>query len=173
MRPLFALVSVACLLFPIQRLAANAPDGSIANSPNAEWDMIRFEVKAWGGLVYAWQFTPLYGGAYMKTVQGDGPEITQIKSIDEDLDRYRDLERIVRQLPVPAPDANSCQEMMPHDAYGVIRLTRGATTTEISWNAGCKDVTYTKFMSVLREADDLVSDWVSKLPITRTEPQAN
>lgn len=33
-----------------------------------------------------------------------------------------------------------------------------------------KDVTYAKLMSVLREAHDLVSHWVNKLPITLAEP---
>ena len=53
----------------------------------------------------------------------------------------------------------------------IIRLTRGATTTEIAWNSGCQDRTYAPFLKVLRDADTLVSGWAKDVPISRTETQ--
>ena len=59
--------------------------------------------------------------------------------------------------------------MMNDAPYGTIRMTKGATTTEIRWNSGCMDQDYASFMGVLREADTLVSGWGKANPADRTE----
>jgi len=142
-----------------------------------QWDMIHFEVKALGERVYAWQFTPQYGGVHMRNVQPDPSNLNQhataYKTLDQNMQRYVALEAIIAHLSTPAPDSSICEDFMPHDGYGTLRLTRGATTTEIAWNAGCKDEVYATFMTFLREADDLVGSWAKDVPVSRTEMEAN
>ena len=58
---------------------------------------------------------------------------------------------------------------MTDAAYGTLRMTAGATTTEIEWNSGCLDDDYKTFLSVLREANELVSGWGSAKPADRSE----
>jgi hypothetical protein len=58
---------------------------------------------------------------------------------------------------------------MPDLPYGTIRLTRGATTLEISWNSGCMDDGYRAFIDLLKAADSLVAGWGRAGNILRTE----
>jgi hypothetical protein len=53
---------------------------------------------------------------------------------------------------------------------GLIRLTRGATTTEIAWNSGCLDDAYRTLMDALKAADSLVAGWGRAGKILRREP---
>jgi len=53
--------------------------------------------------------------------------------------------------------------------YGTIRLTRGSTTKEISWNAGCMDKDYVAFLDTLKAANELVGKWGKVGKIIRTE----
>lgn len=135
--------------------------------------MVFFEVKSWGGQVYSWQFTPLYGGVHMETLQREEgqPELRTVgyRTLEPAPERYAQLERILDRLPDPAPDSNACENFVPDLSYGIIRLTRGATTMEIAWNSGCMDREYANFLAPLREADSLVSSWARDLPISRTE----
>lgn len=161
---IFALSSTARAS---EQPAAQAPP------PTPKWDMVFFEVKNWGEQVYSWQFTPLYGGVHMETLQPEQgqPEVRTVgyRTLETDAERYAQLERILDRLPDPAPDSNACENFVPDFAYGIIRLSRSATTTEISWNSGCMDRDYAGFLSTLREADSLVSGWARDLPISRTE----
>lgn len=152
---------------------AAAQEPAAKQPPVPKWDMIRFEVKSWGSNVYSWQFTPSYGGVHMENVT---PEDVQSKeqtiayrTLETDVGRYHQLEKTLDGLPVPAPDSAECENFIPDLAYGTIRLTSGATTTEISWNSGCQDRGYAPFLMVLREADTLVSGWAKAEPVTRTE----
>jgi hypothetical protein len=56
--------------------------------------------------------------------------------------------------------------------YGTIRLTRGATTTEIAWNSGCMDSQYLRFLSILQSADQKVAAWGKAAPVVQTERSA-
>ena len=174
-RFILALSSIMFLAFGTLALATD--DTAEPPATETQWDMIHFEVKSWGGRVYAWQFTPQYGGVHMKNVQPDpsnpNQRATAYKTLDQNMQRYGALEAIIARLPTPAPDSSICEDFMSDDAYGTLRLTRGATTTEIAWNAGCKDEAYATFMTFLREADDLVGSWVKDVPVSRTEMEAN
>lgn len=93
------------------------------------------------------------------------------RALDADSERYQQLEMILDELPDTAPDSAKCDNFMPDLAYGILRLTRNATTAEISWNSGCQDRIYAPFLKVLRDADTLVSGWAKDIPVTRTESQ--
>ena len=111
----------------------------------------------------------------MENVEPEDPQ-SQVQTIayrtlEADPKRYQELEEILVGLPDPAPDSSECENFIPDLAYGTIRLTRAATTIEISWNSGCQDGAYAPFLKVLRDADTLVSGWAKDIPITRTETQ--
>ena len=111
----------------------------------------------------------------METVEPADPQTQNhtiaYRTLDANSERYRQLEMILDGLPNPAPDSAKCDNFMPDLPYGILRLTRNATTTEISWNSGCQDGAYAPFLKILRDADTLVSGWAKDIPITRTETQ--
>ena len=111
----------------------------------------------------------------METVEPADPQTQNhtiaYRTLETDPKRYQQLEQILDGLPDPAPDSSECENFIPDLAYGTVRLTRGATTIEISWNSGCQDGAYAPFLKVLRDADTLVSGWAKDIPVTRTETQ--
>ena len=111
----------------------------------------------------------------MENVEPEDPQSQEhtiaYRTLDTDPKRYQQLEQILNSLPDPAPNSSECENFVPDLAYGIIRLTRGATTTEIAWNSGCQDRTFAPFLKVLRDADTLVSGWAKDVPISRTETQ--
>lgn len=165
----------------LMALSLSSPSVAVARSegeqppPEPDWDLIAFEVKSWGAPIHQWQFSPLYGGVWIGVERKDDPSrIVWTKSfhtLDADGARYAELEALVRKLPRPAPDAADCSNMMTDMPYGTIRLTRGATTTEIAWQSGCLDDGYAGFIATLREADSLVTEWGKAVPVSRTEDQ--
>ncbi len=124
--------------------------------------------------MWQWQFSPEYGGVWVEAVSEDGAPMSdrtlKFHTLETDPQRYVALQDIFRQLPDPAPDSADCEQMMTDMAYGTVRLTRGATTTEIAWNSGCMDEDYAEFLALLREADQMVSQWGREAPVSRTEP---
>ncbi len=164
---------MAGLAFMTLATPATPQEPSAPPPSEADWDMIAFEVKSWGQPLTQWQFTPSYGGVWIEIARKqDSVQPTWTKTyhpLESDMERYTELERLVRRLQSPAPDPAECTNMMTDQPYGTIRLTRGATTTEIAWNAGCMDTKYIAFMSVLREADELVAGWGKAAPASRTE----
>lgn len=137
------------------------------------WDTIAFEVKNRGEPIYRWQFTPEYGGFWMEVVdqgaQPSGQHTFAIHTLPADLQRYLVLEDIVGRFPDPAPDSAGCANYLPDAAYGTIRLTRAATTTEISWSSSCRDATYVAFTDLMKEADQLITSWGRRQPVSREE----
>lgn len=129
--------------------------------PGPNWDLIAFETKSWGAPLSSWRVGKEGSGSWVEAVQeGNDPRQTILVNheIDGDVGNYIALERIFSGLPVPAPDPDDCNNFMPDMPYGTIRLTRGATTTEIAWNAGCMDPDYLKFLDLLKQADSFVSE---------------
>lgn len=165
-RPVF----LAIALLSSMPVAAQDTD---AEPAEAEWDMIRFDVLSWGGPVTWWQFTPEYGGVWAQNTSDPGvyseTYTLAFHPLEADRARYDALAGLMRRLPDPAPDSEPCENFLTDQAYGTIRLTRGATTTEIAWNSGCMDEDYAAFMAILREADALVSGWGREVPVGRTE----
>jgi len=80
---------------------------------------------------------------------------------------YTALQTILRRLEAPAPDSSQCRSFITDAPYGTLRLTRGATTTEIAWNAGCMDADYRAFVAVLKDADQHVAALGKAAPVTR------
>ncbi len=146
-----------------------------APPPQSDWDMIAFEMKSWGITQSRWQYSREYGRVWIAfAAKPDAPQPTQTLSfhtLEPDNKRYAALAQLVSQVPVPAPDPATCKNMMTDQPYGTIRMTRGATTTEIAWNAGCQDKDYLALLGTLREADALVAAWGKAAPVNRTEDQ--
>lgn len=163
---------VCTLLALFASVTVQAQEATVPE-PDPEWDMIRLEVKSWGAPVREWQFGKEYGGYWGENVSQGGayaPTYTlAYHTLEQDTARYQALADIVSRLPEPAPNSEGCENFMTDQAYGVIRLTLGATTTEIAWNSGCQDEDYAVFMALLREADELVSGWGRAEPVNRTE----
>ena len=144
--------------------------------PDAQaWDFVEFEVKSWGSSRSSWRMLPNGGGSWTVPVQEDGqppnaPAAQQWHEIEPEAGNYVLLEAILDKLPDPAPDYQDCANFITDAAYGSLRLTRGATTTEIAWNSGCLDDDYVAFMDVLREADQHVQALGKAAPVSRVEP---
>jgi hypothetical protein len=130
--------------------------------PAPRWDFIAFEVKAWGEPISSWRLTSRGEGSWTETRKEQGELLGSYTlvwhEIAEDAQLYIALENILAKLPALAPDFNKCANFTPDLAYGTIRLTKGATTTEIAWNSGCMDEGYRAFMDTLKQADMLVAE---------------
>lgn len=141
--------------------------------PPPEWDMVAFETKSWGEPLSSWRLGKDGGGSWTQTVRKDGARLGDYSlafhEIATDVQNYIAIERILSLLPEPAPDSSDCANFLSDLPYGTIRLTRGATTTEIAWNSGCMDENYKPFLDVLKRADMLVRKWGESSPILRTE----
>ena len=157
-------------------LAAVPADLAAEPVPDAQaWDFLEFEVKSWGSSRSSWRMLPNGGGSWTVAVQEDGqppnaPAAQEWHEIEPEAGNYARLEAILDKLPDPAPDFQACANFMTDAAYGTLRLTRGATTTEIAWNSGCLDDDYVAFMDVLREADQHVQALGKAAPVSRVEP---
>ena len=170
-----ATATAASALFLLAPSAAFSGTPADASAP--DWDYVEFEVKSWGGPVTSWRILSNGGGSWTEAVRTNGQAPTTPAShawheIDPDAANYAALEAILRRLPNPAPDFNSCENFMSDMAYGTLRLTRGATTIEIAWNDGCLDDDYREFMGVLREAHEHMQALGKAAPVSRIEPPA-
>jgi len=145
--------------------------------PGPDWDMVAFESKFWGAPLSSWTITAQGGGSWVEVKEQSPPRhgaYTQVwHEIEPSIDRYIALERILRRLPVPAPNSSQCNQFMTDQAYGTIRMTRGATTTEIAWNSGCRDPEYLTFLDTLKASDQLIAAAGKAGKIIRTETQGS
>ena len=144
------------------------------NKPPEPWDFVQFEVKSWGAPISSWRILPDGGGSWTEAVPEDGqpptvPAAQAWHEIEPDPANYAALEAILARLPDPAPDSGDCTNFMTDAPYGTLRLTRGATTTEIAWNSGCMDEDYLVFMGVLKEADPHMQAIGKAAPVSRVE----
>lgn len=149
--------------------------GSAEEGP---WDFVEFEVKSWGAPMSPWRILPNGGGSWTESVREDGqppnmPAAQAWHEIEPEVSNYTGLETILQRLPDPAPDSQDCENFMTDAAYGTLRMTRGATTTEIAWNAGCLDEDYVAFMAILKEADEHMQELGKAAPVSRVEPAAS
>lgn len=135
--------------------------------------MIAFEVKSWGTPVSSWRLLSNGGGSWTETIRETNAKFGEYTlawhEIEPNVQNYIAIERILRGLPQPAPDSQDCENFMTDMAYGTIRLTRGATTTEIAWNSGCMDEGYRAFLDTLKEADMRMRDLGRVGKVLRTE----
>ena len=158
---------------PLVALCATAAvaQDTPAAPPPPDWDMVVFDMKSWGEPVVSWRITSRGGGSWTETERGDrlGRYTLVWHEIEPAAERYVALERILRRLPEQAPDSAECTNFMTDQPYGTIRLTRGATTVEHAYNAGCMDEAYAEFLATLRNANDLVALWGRDAPVLRRE----
>lgn len=135
--------------------------------------MIAFEVKSWGRPVSSWRLLADGSGSWTETVAGSGGPPDAYRLVWHEFaagaDGYRQVEEILSRLPDPAPNYEDCSNYMTDAPYGTIRLTHGATTTEIAWNSGCMDENYRVFTDALKTADTVVAGWGRAGRILRTE----
>lgn len=156
-------------------LAVAIAPAALAQEPPAEprWDFIAFEVKGWGEPISSWRLTSQGAGSWTETRKEPGEPLGSYTliwhEIVEDAQLYIALEKILAKLPDPAPDPNECANFMPDLASGTIRMTKGATTIEIAWNAGCMDEDYRAFLATLQESDMLVAEAGRKGRVLREE----
>lgn len=161
---------------PIAIAAAGlAPIPAAAQStPETDWDLVSFEVKSWGAPVTSWRILANGGGSWTEAVRSEGqpptvPPALAWHEIEPDPSNYATLQEILQRLPATAPDSAKCERFMTDAAYGLLRMTKGATTTEIAWNDGCFDEDYRAFLSILKDADAHMAALGKAAPVTRTE----
>lgn len=135
--------------------------------------MVAFEVSSWGRPVTSWRVLADGSGSWTETVTREGAPPGEYDLVWHEFAAgekgYREVVTILSRLPDPAPDYDHCANSMTDQPYGKIRLTRGATTTEIAWNSGCMDDDYRAFMDTLKAADTAVAGWGRAGKILRTE----
>jgi hypothetical protein len=144
---------------PISAHPKRAPEA--APAIQTSWDFIAFETKGWGVPITSWRILPNGGGSWTETVRAKDAAWSDYRlswyEFEPDAFAYTQLVAILNGLPTSAPDSRKCANFMPDMPYGTIRLTKGATTTEIAWNSGCLDPDYQKFIETLKKADMLVA----------------
>lgn len=162
------LPALALILLPEPALAEKAHEEEAAG-----WDWIAFEMNSWGRPVSSWRIRPTGDGSWTQAVSPDGQPFGDYSLVWHEVtageEGFARLSAILAGLPEPAPAYDDCENSMTDQPYGIVRLTRGATTTEIAYNAGCLDDGYVAFLDVLREANQLVEGWGKAGKVLRTE----
>jgi len=134
-----------------------------ARSGGNDWDMVAFDMKYWGRPRWSWNVSASGKGSWMEAVSENGAlfgkYVLTVHEVDAGEEGWRRLRAILERLPPRAPDYDKCRQRITDQPYGTLRLTRGSTTTEISWNAGCMDSDYKAFLDRLKQADTLVGEW--------------
>lgn len=148
-------------------------DTATENSPAGTWDMMEFETKFWGRPLTSWRLVPTGEGSWVQAMPGEvsaGQANTLVfHEINIGEEGYRQIADIFGRLPEIAPDFSTCTNFLTDQPYGTVRFTRGATTTEIAWNAGCMDEGYAAFLETLKAADTQMREWGLGSQILRTE----
>lgn len=138
------------------------------------WDMIAFEVKAWGRQATSWRLLPNGSGSWTEVVEAGGAQAARYSTVWHEVEAgapgFAQVVAELSRLPLPAPDSAAGANFMPDLPYGTLRLTRGATTVEIAWNTGCMDAGYRAFVQTLKVADSIVAAWGRAGRVLRTEP---
>lgn len=154
-------------------LGADSAAQPSAGRWSGPWDLIAFEVRSWGEPVTSWRLLADGSGSWTEAVRDDGAPLGDHRLVWHEFaagaDGYRQVEAILTHLPDPIPDYAGCANRMTDLPYGTIRLTRGATTVEITWNSGCMDDSYRAFIETLKAADTVVTAWGRAGQILRTE----
>ena len=162
--PLAALLLGACTTTP----AGNAPV-----------DRIAYVTNSWGRVVSGWVVGPEGQGSWYERVNDSGqpgpvgPYQLRYHEFDAGEGGFAELQGLLAGLPDSAPNPRDCEQFRTDDLYGTLRRTTGATTEEISYNQGCRDAWYQRFMGQLLAADALVEQWGKAAPMSGTESYAS
>lgn len=165
------MLAASLLVMSCSHASASTPE----SPPPPPWDMISFTMNSWGSPLTIWNILPDGSGGFAEAVHEEGappigPAPMAWHELPADAGQYAKLVAILERLPEEAPNAMECENFMTDAPYGTLRLTRGATTTEIAWNSGCMDDDYVAFMSVLGDANNLVGEIGKAQPVSRTDP---
>ncbi|MCJ2178585.1 hypothetical protein [Novosphingobium album (ex Hu et al. 2023)] len=166
--------AVAVTVIFVTGFSPTYADGKSTPRPDPQtWDLIAFEVKSWGRGISSWRIGTDGAGNWAESTDTAGEQTADTRTvyhvIEAGPDGFEQIRIILSHLPDPALDANSCRQFIPDMAYGTIRFTKGATTTEIAWNSGCMDDDYRTFMEALKQADELMRQRGKAGRILRTE----
>jgi hypothetical protein len=157
----------------ILALALGTSAGAQARDATSAWDSVAFEMNSWGQPLASWTVFRGGGGNWVETVrEGNttfGKYTLVVHQVEAGDRGYGALLGILRNLPRQAPDYEACRNSMTDMPYGTLRLTRGSTTTEIAWNAGCMDKPYVEFLDTLKSANELVGGWGKSGKVLRSE----
>lgn len=165
-----ALLS-AGLVMSAAAVAGHRTDGAHAQphvAKGASPDAIAFEMRSWGALVTQWSVQKDGAGFWIGTATDAlvvGERVTARHDLAMGAQAFGEIAAILSALPDPAPDAAQCATFMTDQPYGIVRIMRAATTTEIAWNAGCRDAAYVAFLDVLKAADTRVARAGRKSPV--------
>lgn len=167
------LLGFAALLIA-QTVRADDNHAKADHTPSPQWDMIAFEMNSWGQPIRSWRILANGGGSWTVAEREESaPPFSAPSLVWHDIEpeaaNYAALEKILAALPDTAPDADACANFMTDMPYGTLRLTRGATTIEIAWYAGCLEEGYVAFMDILKAADVHMEALGKAAPVSRTE----
>lgn len=152
------LARVAALMLTL--LGAISAHATATTPLTGPWDMVTFELNSWGKPVVSWIVTADGSGSWSETK--DGASFSDysvvVHEIAADKAHHEALAALLKRLPFPAPVTEGCKNFMTDAPYGRIRLTHGATTVELAYNAGCMDAPYVAYLDVLKAAESLVAE---------------
>jgi hypothetical protein len=170
MKPVLTMAAIAATIFAA--LPAHAGSQPVTEKTTG-WDIIAFELKSWGRPLHSWMIMSAGSGSLTEATSKPGGNYSEysltVREVEAAETGYAELQEILFTLPQPAPDSNNCASFMTDMPYGTIRMTRGATTTEIAFNSGCQDGRYRAFMDILKAADTKVQAWGKAGKVLRTE----
>lgn len=148
------LVSWAMIASVASAASAQAPQPP----PPPRWDLVVFETKSWDKLLSSWSLDSKGSGSWVNQVSypHTGKDRKVWHEIGPDVQTYIFIEQQLAGLPQPAPNYRECANFLPDMPYGTLRLSNGATTTEIAWNSGCRDDSYARFLEILRTVDQFM-----------------
>lgn len=154
-------------------VAALTPVAAAAHTPQASAppiSMIAFEMNSWGSPLTQWQIDANGDGYWTGTAEPGavrtGPPAKPVKhDLTAGKAAFANIARLAADLPVFAPEFEGCKQRITDQPYGKVRITRGATTTEFAYNAGCMDAPYLAFLAKLKALDQAVGSIGSKAPV--------
>ena len=135
--------------------------------------MVSFEMLSWGQPVSSWRLLADGSGSWTETERDQGASREAYRLARHDLGADEEaaglLRALIEQLPFPAPPGDTCASFITDQPYGTLRLEKGASVLELSFNAGCMDASYKPFLEGLRAADGLVAKRGGQAPVTAHE----
>ena len=137
------------------------------------WDAISFETRSWGNPAGAWRLAPDGSGSWTDTERPDGAALGDYRlawhEIAADPATHAAVRSMIEALPYPPPTSEGCAKVITDQPYGTLRLQKGASALELTYNFGCLDEAYAEYVSGLRRANDLVEGLGRASPVTRRE----
>ena len=152
-----------------------APEAGAQASVPAEpaYRTIGFELNSWGRPLRSWEVRA-DGTARHMTIDGSpfGAHRREHREFVVDAAAYARLAALAAKLPTPRPDRADCKALATDMPYGALRLSSGDAEDAVSFDTGCQDASYGRFVAQLRSMDELVGMWAAQRPADRVEEVA-